>query len=58
MANKFVFVSYARTDAKMVLPIVEAVQQEYRNRALGVDVWVDTARLNPGEQWAVESPRL
>jgi predicted nucleotide-binding protein len=38
----------------MVLPLVEAVRQEYRDRALNVDVWVDMENLTPGQRWDAE----
>jgi predicted nucleotide-binding protein len=38
----------------MVLPLVEAVRQEYRDRALDVDVWVDMENLAPGQRWDAE----
>jgi predicted nucleotide-binding protein len=51
MANRYLFVSYAREDADKVLPIVEAVRAEYRVRSLDVDVWVDMDNLSPGQRW-------
>jgi predicted nucleotide-binding protein len=45
------FVSYAREDAERVLPIVEAVNNEFRLRALDVELWVDVNNLKPGELW-------
>jgi predicted nucleotide-binding protein len=54
MPKRYLFVSYARNDTKMVLPVVEAVRQEYRDRALDIDVWVDMENLTPGQRWDAE----
>jgi hypothetical protein len=50
-SRKHLFVSYAQQDADPVQRIVNALQEEYRVRALPIDVWIDRARLQPGEQW-------
>lgn len=52
MKKRFIFVSYARNDAERVRPIVEALGQEYRMRALDVEVWADYTHLRPGEIWS------
>lgn len=57
MATKYLFVSYAREDASLVIPIVEAVRNEFRLRGLNVDVWIDVANLTPGQSWDVEITR-
>lgn len=57
MTKKHLFVSYARQDADQVLPIVKAVREEYRSRALDVDVWIDVSNLSPGERWDVAISR-
>jgi hypothetical protein len=54
MDKRYLFVFYARTDADRVLPVVEAVRNEYRLRSLDIDVWVDITNLAPGQQWADE----
>src|SRR2546423_1605680 len=53
MPNKhqYLFVSYAREDLPRVLPLVEAVRQEFEFRGLRLDVWMDISNLVPGEQW-------
>src|SRR4028118_80562 len=51
MPAKNLFVSYAREDARDVLPVVDAVREEYRLRGLDVDVWMDVTHLSPGERW-------
>jgi predicted nucleotide-binding protein len=58
MPQRYLFVSYSRTDAKKVLPLVEAVRQEYRDRALDVDVWVDMENLAPGQRWDAEITKV
>lgn len=52
MAKRYMFVSYARQDASTVLPIVESVSDEFRRRALNIDVWVDVKSLSPGQKWS------
>src|SRR6266446_945306 len=49
--KRFVFVSYARQDANLVLPVVEAVSNEYRRRTLRVELWIDVKDLLPGVRW-------
>jgi hypothetical protein len=49
--NKHLFVSYARPDVGPVTALVAALRDEYRLRALPVDVWMDSADLQPGEHW-------
>ncbi|MGE3250986.1 MAG: toll/interleukin-1 receptor domain-containing protein [Hyphomonadaceae bacterium] len=46
-----VFVSYARADAPVVLPVCEAVKKE------GRDLWLDKDGINAGESWAGEIVR-
>jgi predicted nucleotide-binding protein len=58
MTKRYLFVSYARQDAGVVLPIVEAVRHEYRLRALDVDVWIDVEGLLPGQSWDAEITRV
>lgn len=49
--NKQLFVSYAQIDAEPVERIIDSIRQEFRTRALPVDVWIDREALLPGEQW-------
>jgi predicted nucleotide-binding protein len=58
MATRYLFVSYARSDAEKVLPVVEAVRREYRRREVDVDVWVDIDKLTPGQRWDKEITRV
>src|SRR5438874_10789426 len=58
MTARHLFVSYARADAPLVLPLVSAVRQEYKRRALDVDVWVDLDNLTPGQRWDAEITRV
>jgi predicted nucleotide-binding protein len=58
MAKRNLFVSYARVDARDVLPVVEAVRQEYQHRSLDVDVWLDIDNLTPGQRWDSEIARV
>ena len=41
-----VFISYARKDAAAATRIAEMMQQR------GVSVWLDTAEIQPGDNWA------
>jgi predicted nucleotide-binding protein len=54
MAKRHLFISYARQDREIVMPIVGAVREEYHRRAIDLDVWVDMDNLIPGQNWAVE----
>ena len=58
MPKRYLFVSYARQDAETVLPIIEAVRQEYQHRALDIEIWVDIEKLVPGQRWDVEITRV
>ena len=58
MTSHHLFVSYARIDAPMVMPLVSAVREEYERRALDVDVWVDLDNLTPGQNWDAEITRV
>lgn len=40
-----VFVSYAREDAGLILPLARALLHH------GVDLWVDQLRISPGANW-------
>jgi predicted nucleotide-binding protein len=51
------FVSYARSDAQEVLPIVRRLRDELRERSLQVQLWVDTEELRPGASWRDEIER-
>jgi predicted nucleotide-binding protein len=57
MTTRYLFVSYAREDAALVLPLVGAIREEYRRQALDVDVWVDMDNLAPGQRWDAEITR-
>ncbi len=57
MTSRHLFASYAREDAQLVLPLVSAVREEYRRRALDVDVWIDLDNLAPGQRWDAEITR-
>ena len=48
MSDRPVFISYARTDSKLV----DAVYRKLK--WFGVDVWQDVRRLNAGDKWAPE----
>jgi predicted nucleotide-binding protein len=52
MSKGSIFVSYARPDAERVLPIVQAVDEEFKRRAIDASLWVDVEELKPGERWA------
>jgi hypothetical protein len=45
------FVSYARTDAAFVLPIVDAVRDGLPARGLAISIWVDVEDLFPRQRW-------
>jgi predicted nucleotide-binding protein len=51
MDKYYLFVSYAREDIDRVRPLVDAVREELKFRALPVDLWMDMSNLRPGEQW-------
>jgi predicted nucleotide-binding protein len=55
--RKYIFVSYARPDLDTVRPIVDDLRREFRDRILGVDVWIDIEDLRPGQQWEMEIGR-
>ena len=46
-----VFVSYARANAKQIMPVIEAAQHDGRN------FWLDQQSMNVGEGWAGEIVR-
>lgn len=46
-SRKHLFVSYAQQDADPVQRIVNALQEEYRVRALPIDVWMIGLGCNP-----------
>lgn len=50
--QQYLFVSYARADQDRVLPFVKAVQKELEFHALPIQVWMDLANLQPGENWS------
>lgn len=49
--NKQLFVSYAQIDAEPVERIIDSIRQEFRTRALPIDIWIDRDSLQPGERW-------
>jgi predicted nucleotide-binding protein len=57
MERRYLFVSYAREDAKAVIPLVDAVREEYRLRGLDVEIWMDVESLRPGQSWEAEITR-
>jgi len=57
MSKRFIFVSYSSSDADVVLPIVEALGEEYKRLEMGVDVWMDRKDLLPGQRWDLEISR-
>jgi predicted nucleotide-binding protein len=58
MAKPYLFISYARHDAEIVLRVIEAVRTEFRLRDLNVEVWVDLDSLTPGQLWDAEITRV
>ncbi len=46
--NELVFISYASPDRERVMPYYDAL------RSKGFDVWIDVARLKPGQLWDFE----
>jgi len=57
MSRPYLFVSYSRADAKLVLRVVEEVREQFRQRSLDIVPWVDVANLEPGQSWAAEIER-
>jgi predicted nucleotide-binding protein len=53
-ANNYLFASFAHRDGAAVAPIVKALRDEFRKRALDVDVWVQSDKLTPGERWEAQ----
>lgn len=51
--SKYLFVSYARSDARIVRAIVRKLDDEFRWRSMPVKVWIDEEYLRPGELWDV-----
>lgn len=49
--NKQLFVSYAQIDAEPVERIIDSLRQEFRSRAIPIDIWIDRDSLQPGERW-------